>query len=160
MTETQKHQEKYGFIRDRISCGWFHIAGVLDDGTVEACGNNEAKQCEVDGWTDIVKVKCGPMRTVGLKKDGTVLSTKGDVFTGGRIPGEGIEKFNNVIDIACGLFHTVGLRNDGTVVACGFNDEGQCNVEGWSNVKSIYADHNHTIAICNDGTLLYCGGSD
>ena len=36
MTETQKHQERYAFLRDRISCGWFHVAGVLDDGTVKA----------------------------------------------------------------------------------------------------------------------------
>lgn len=160
MTETQKHQERYAFLRDRISCGWFHIAGVLDDGTVKACGNNEAQQCEVTDWTDIVKIKCGPLRTVGLRKDGTVLSTKGDVFTGDRIPGEGIEKFTDVVDIACGTFHTVGLRRDGTVIACGFNDDGQCNVEGWKNVKNIYAANNHTIALCNDGTLLYCGGRD
>ena len=160
MTETQKHQERYAFLRDRISCGWFHVAGVLGDGTVKALGNNEAQQCEVSDWTDIVKIKCGPLRTVGLRKDGTVLSTKGDVFTGGRIPGEGIEKFNDVIDIACGTFHTVGLRRDGTVVACGFNDEGQCNVQDWKNVKNVYAANNHTIALCNDGTLLYCGGRD
>lgn len=160
MTETQKHQERYAFLRDRISCGWFHIAGVLDDGTVKACGNNEAQQCEVADWTDIVKIKCGPLRTVGLRKDGTVLSTKGDVFTGGRIPGEGIEKFTDVIDIACGTFHTVGLRRDGTVIACGFNDDGQCNVDGWTNVKNIYAANNHTIALCNDGSLLYCGRCD
>ena len=160
MTETQRHQEKYSFIRDRIDCGWFHIAAILDDGTCIAHGNNEAKQCDISNWSDIVKIKCGPLRTVGLKKDGTVVSTKGDVFTGGRIPGEGIESFGDIMDIACGMFHTVGLKYDGTVMACGFNDDGQCNVENWQNVKNIYAAANHTIALCYDGSLLYCGGRD
>ena len=160
MTETQRHQEKFSFIRDRIDCGWFHLAAILDDGTCIAHGNNEAQQCDISHWNDIVKIQCGPLRTVGLRKDGTVLSTKGDVFTGGRIPGEGIEKFSDVIDIACGTFHTVGLRKDGTVIACGFNDDGQCNVESWQNVKKIYAASNHTIALCDDGSLLCCGGRD
>ncbi len=160
MTETQKHQEIYRFIADRISCGWEHVAAILDDGTVRAYGDNKAQQCNVSDWTDIVKVKCGPHRTVGLKKDGTVLSTKGDVFSNGQIPGADIEKLTNVVDIDCGLFHTVGLRADGTVVACGFNDNGQCDVEGWNNVQTIFAERNHTIALCRDGSLLYCGAND
>ena len=52
MTETQKHQEAYGFIRDRISCGWFHAAGVLDD--------DKAERYRIEGflarqWRKLVK---------------------------------------------------------------------------------------------------------
>ncbi|MBQ3489873.1 MAG: hypothetical protein IJA86_04720 [Clostridia bacterium] len=160
MTETQKHQARYGFVKEKISAGWFHVAGVLADGTVRALGDNGAQQCDVSDWTDIIKIKCGPLRTIGLRKDGTVLSTKGDIFEDGRFPGEGIEKFHDIVDIACGLFHNVGLKSDGTVLACGLNDDGQCNVENWTNVKNIYAAHKHTIAVCNDGSLLYCGAKD
>ncbi len=161
MTETQRHHGKYGFIRDRLHCGWYHVAGLLDDGTVKAYGGNNANQCEVSDWTDIVKIKCGSFHTLGLKKDGTALATKGEVFKDDkRIPGEGIEKFSDVVDIACGSFHNIGLRSDGTVVACGFNNEGQCNVENWKNIRNIYAALYHTIAICNDGSLVYCGKND
>lgn len=160
MTETQKHQKAYGFIRDRMSCGWEHVVAILEDGTVKAFGDNRAHQCDLDGWTDIVKIQCGPHRTVGLRKDGTVLSTKGDVFTDGRIPGADVDQFNDIIDIGTGLCHIVGLKYDGTVVACGFNDHGQCDVEGWKDVKQVFAVHNHTIGLCYDGSLLYCGANN
>ena len=154
MTQTQKHQQIYGFIRDRISCGWEHVAAVLDDGTVRAYGDNKAQQCNVSDWTDVVKVKCGPRLTVGLKKDGTVLATPDDTISNGS---EGVANFRDVIDIGCGISHVVGLKSDGTAVACGSNSFGQCNVQDWNNIKCIYAENTHTIALCHDGSLLFCG---
>ena len=53
-----------------------HIAGVKADGTVVAIGNNKSGQCNVETWTDIVAVTAGGCCTVGLKPDGTVVSTK------------------------------------------------------------------------------------
>lgn len=160
LTATQKHQEKYGFLKDKISCGLMHVACIQEDGTVIAVGNNAYTQCNVYIWRDIIKIKCDAARTVGLRKDGTVLSTydkfmheRGASWVGGT-------QFVDIVDIDCGLLHNVGLKRNGTVVAFGVNDCGQCDVAGWKNVKKIYAGMNHTIALCNDGSLLYCGESD
>ena len=35
------------------------------------------------------------------------------------------------MEIAASEEHTVGLKSDGTVVACGKNDDGQCDVSDW-----------------------------
>ena len=35
------------------------------------------------------------------------------------------------MEIAASEKHTVGLKFDGTVVACGKNDDGQCDVSDW-----------------------------
>ena len=35
------------------------------------------------------------------------------------------------MEIATSCAHTVGLKSDGTVVACGDNENGQCDVSGW-----------------------------
>ena len=47
MTITQEYQKKYAFVKDKISCGVFHIAAVLKDGTVVAYGDNSRNQCAV-----------------------------------------------------------------------------------------------------------------
>ena len=45
-----------------------HTVGLCADGTVVAVGDNSHNQCDVYGWTDIVKVAAGDWYTVGLKK--------------------------------------------------------------------------------------------
>lgn len=42
---------------------------------MKATGDNNDGQCNVRrGWTDIVAIACGLFHTVGLRKDGTVVS--------------------------------------------------------------------------------------
>ncbi|MEG1677087.1 MAG: RCC1 domain-containing protein, partial [Clostridia bacterium] len=36
-----------------VASGAFHTIGLRADGTVVAVGNNEVRQCNVSGWTDI-----------------------------------------------------------------------------------------------------------
>ena len=59
--------------------GW--VVGLKSDGTVIAYGDNDCSQCEVEDWTDIIGVYtgvCGVKCTVGLKADGTLVSTMSD----------------------------------------------------------------------------------
>ena len=38
-----------------------------------------------------------------------------------------------------GRSHTLGLRDDGTVLACGWNAQGQCDVQDWQDVVAVAA---------------------
>ena len=58
--------------------------------------------------------------------------------------------------ISAGLYHTVGVKTDGTVVACGDNDDGQCNVSVWRDMVAVAAGY-HTIGLRSDGTVVACG---
>ena len=59
----------------QLAGGDNHLVGLTPDGTVVASGNNSRGQCDVNGWTDIVKVSASGYLTVGLKSDGTILYT-------------------------------------------------------------------------------------
>jgi uncharacterized repeat protein (TIGR02543 family) len=81
---------------------------------VVAVGNNDSRQCDVGGWTDIIQVAAGTYHTVGVRSDGTMVAV-GD--TGSRQCDIG--NWTDIIRTAAGDVHTVGLKADGTVVAVG-----------------------------------------
>lgn len=78
----------------------------------------------------------GGAHTVGLRKDGTA------VTTGSNENGQcNVGQWTQIVAIAAGSRHTVGLRRDGTVVATGRNDSGECNVTRWKHLMipgSVY----------------------
>ena len=129
-----------------------------------------------------VIIACGDGHTVGLKADGTVVTTNSTNVSG----------WSNVVAIACGERHTVGLKADGTVVTtinstnvsgwsnivaidCGLryrvglkadgtcvvvgeeNGDGRCNVSGWRNVVAIACGYVHTVGLKADGTVVAVG---
>ena len=53
--------------------------------------------------------------------------------------------------------HTVGLKFDGTVVACGKNDDGQCDVSHWTDIVAVATTVLHMIGLRSDGTVVACG---
>ena len=59
--------------------------------------------------------------------------------------------------IAAGGLHTVGLRADRTVTAAGWNEDGQCGVNGWKDIVAIAAGHAHTAGLRADGTVIATG---
>ena len=65
-----------------------------------------------------------------------------------------------IVSIAAGQYHTVGIRGDGSVVACGMNNEGQCNVTNWTGIAAIAAGYRHTVGAKSDGTAIACGLND
>jgi tetratricopeptide (TPR) repeat protein len=59
--------------------------------------------------------------------------------------------------IAASDEHTVGLKFDGTVVACGKNDDGQCDVSEWTDIVAAATSYEHTVGLKSDGTVVACG---
>ena len=57
----------------------YQAIALMKDGTVASAYTpgaelaNTVGECNVSGWRDIVDIACGIGRTVGLKKDGTVV---------------------------------------------------------------------------------------
>ena len=62
--------------------------------------------------------------------------------------------------IAASDEHMVGLKFDGTVVACGKNDDGQCDVSHWTYIVAVATSYEHTVGLKSDGTVLACGKND
>ena len=157
-----EHEQKYGYLKNRLGGGFCHSVGVMYDGTVRACGGNGFGQCDVHCWSDVIAVACTGGATLGLRKDGTVLYT-------GRIPfnaedfsayGTHPARWTNVKAIAGCLHsadHAVGLLEDGKVVAFGCNEDGQCNVADWSDIIEISVQHALTAGVRKDGTVVVCG---
>ena len=59
--------------------------------------------------------------------------------------------------IAASDEHMVGLKFDGTVVACGKNDDGQCDVSEWTDIVAVATSYEHTVGLKSDGTVVACG---
>ncbi len=72
-----------------------------------------------------------------------------------------IYKINNTNykSISAGGYHTVGLKSNGTVIACGNNDNGQCDVSKWKDIVSVSAGNCHTVGLKKDGTVVACGNN-
>ena len=49
--------------------------GLKSDGTAVAAGDNYSGQCDIEDWTDISQVGAGRLITLGLRDDGTVITT-------------------------------------------------------------------------------------
>ena len=142
-------------VRDTISAGWGHTAGVKANGTVVAVGLNSKGQCRVETWTNTVAVCAGRYHTVGLRDDGTVV-----VAGSNELIQYDVNNWNNIVAIGAGDSHTVGLKTDGTVVAVGRNYYDQCSVDGWTDIVAICAGANHTVGLTVDGTVVAVGSNE
>ena len=89
----------------------------------------------------------GSYQTVGLKSDGTVVTTDGSNLSG----------WSDIVAIACGERFTVGLKSDGTCVAVGRNNYRQCNVGGWRNIVAVACGKWHAVGLKSDGTVVAVG---
>ena len=132
----QRSMDLWGRIvnRETLSAGVFHTVAVKTDGTAMAVGDNNAGQCDVSDWNDMIAVSAGGSHTVGLKADGTVVAVGDNQFNQCDV-----EDWRDIVAISARSSHTVGLKADGTVVATGQNNCDQCNVSGWKDIVSISA---------------------
>ncbi len=153
-----------------VSAGSNHTIGLKADGTLVATeykGDMEYYygECDVNAWTDIVSISTNPESfsplTVGVKKDGTVVSC-GD-HMGNQ---SDIKSWTDIKSVAVGQHYSVGLKNDGTVVATGivesdyYEDYGQCNVDDWTNIIAVSVSEDHTVGLKKDGTLVAVGNNE
>lgn len=119
---------------------------------------------DVLAWRDIVSISAGTYHALGLKVDGTVVSTGFlkpdkiiDIVTSYVGPDRGqtnVSNWENITAVAAGTYHSVGLRSNGTVVAVGDNSCGQCEVSDWRDIIQIAAGQNHTVGLKKDGTVV------
>ena len=135
-----------------ISTGNDYTIGVLDEGVVEAVGDNSNGQCNVSGWTGIKAISTKGSNTVGLKVDGTVVAAGQNYYNRNKI-----YDWTGISAVSAGGLHTVGLRNDGTVVAVGDNAYGQCNVSAWTDIIAVSSGFYHTAGLKEDGTVVAVG---
>lgn len=78
------------------------------DGTVVAVGDNGNGECNVSSWKNITAISAGSWITVGLKKDGTVISTR-------NIPE--LSKWKNIIKVVTDGDFVVGFNDKGEMLA-------------------------------------------
>lgn len=57
-----------------VYAGKFYTGAITSGGSAAVVGDNDYGQCDVGDWTDLKALALGHTHTVGLKKDGTILS--------------------------------------------------------------------------------------
>lgn len=131
-----------------------HFVALQANGKVTAMGSNDAGQCEVSDWKDIVSVSAGANHTVGLKSDGTV------VAVGSNGNGQcDVSRWKNIVAVRAGFTHTVGLKADGTVVVAAKSGASYAKVTGWKDIVAISAGDGYTVGLKSDGTVVAVGTS-
>ena len=139
--------------------GLCHYLGDLDDGSVgiitckDKSYERQRRTCErAKRWSDIVAIDANSDYILGLKSDGTVITTSEDY--GKR----DVRKWEDIIAISAGRYHCVGLKKDGTVVSTKVwdkkNDDGQTKVGGWKDIISVYAYGEITVGLKSDGKVV------
>lgn len=148
--------------REIFSCCSSKHAYVQADGTV-ATKHNWAYSSAGDtsGFRDIRSVVCTEEGFVGLKYDGTCVSTVPDSDSKSNL--RDVRQWHGVVALAAGAYHVVGLRKDGTCLATtfkregSFQDRGQGYVGSWTDVVEIACGRDCTLGLRKDGTVLYAG---
>ena len=124
----------------------------LDDVTTSNIQNSTGNKSTIE--TDMM-IAVGDGYTLGLKTDGTVIST-GLSLSGA----DQVSDWSNITMIACGNNHSVGLKSDGTVVAVGSSGSGECDVEEWKDIKMIVTGQDFTIGLKKNGTVVATGSNE
>lgn len=110
-----------------IAAGDFFTVGLKSDGTVVVAKNDSESQSSVANLKDIVAIDAtvGVKSIIGLKKDGTVVSSNGTLLG---------EKWTDIVDIDKSFEVTIGLKKDGTLV---IKSEGPSSVKvsDWKDIK-------------------------
>lgn len=150
-------------IVDIASGGDGSLFGLKSDGTIVAqlsISNIEGYADGFENWTNIIDLAVGYDYLVGLKADGTVVTTgfrkscdnyDGELNVGG---------WTDIVEIAVGSRVTLGLKADGTVVAVGSNY--YYTVGGaskWTDIVDITAFRGPVAGLRADGTVVIAGAS-
>ena len=139
----------------QVAIGADHVAVLRSDGTVAAVGSNDQGQCDVSGWSRIVKIWACENVTLGLTDSGELLCSAG-TLTGWR----------NVVDVDVAPITTMdmvvvaGLKADGTAVSIGVNSRGIvpmnkeiCNVTSWKDIAQVLV-YEGIYGLKTDGTVV------
>ncbi len=138
------------------SVGNEYTVGLKADGTLIAAGTDMGRLGRVNEWTDIKEVSAGGIHIVGLRNDGTVVTTSDAKELCD------VSEWRDITAVAAGYCHTVGLRKDGTVAAVcwkRFKEDGQCGTESWRQIIAVDAGARHTVGLRANGTVVAAGNN-
>lgn len=136
-----------------VACAGDTNYGLLADGTVVACGDNEYGQCDVDDWKDIVSIATRRSTVYGIRRDGRVYA-RGENDCGQC----DVDSWRDIIDIAPGYDNVFGLKSDGSVVYTGEKNARFESVYTWTDVVSVAHSFFSVAGLKSDGTVVVCGG--
>ncbi len=151
----------------RIAAHLSFIEAFIEDENQRKLESMEKEEAEKQKALSEIRERLKPLQsmisggshTVGLRSDGTVVTTK---YTGEQKWYRGqcdVSGWSDIVAISAGSGHTVGLRSDGTVIATNYTgfylfNVGQCDVSDWSDVVAISAGSDHTVGLKADGTVV------
>lgn len=143
-------------VRESIAACHNVTIGLKEDGTVINAGSlivnaSENSVIDTSTWENIIAISAGNFHVMGLKSDGTVVTT--------GVCYDDFSDWKNIVSISAGHNHTVGLKSDGTVVAVGNNSTGQCDISTWTDIVAISAGTFHTVGLKTDGTVVAVGSN-
>ena len=135
-----------------ISIGSFHTIALTENGNVIAKGDNENGQCNVQDWKNIISISANKDHSIGLKYDGTVVSTGYD-SDAHKI--SLVNEWENVVAISSGYWETVGLKNDGTIIST--DKKTNSSAKNWNDIIAISVGTHHVVALRADGSVVATG---
>ena len=159
--------------------GMFNYGSFISDNEpkkavlkIEDADGDEKVICEIAvtdsagfGWDTIVNSKtelkasivASTRMTVGVKRDGTVDASGGDVHTSGQWAVEGI---SGVTSVALGYTHTLLLTESLNVIAVGDDNYSETMVSSWHDVKAVAAGTYCSYGLKTDGSVVAVGLND
>ncbi len=150
-----------------LAVGSAHTVALCRDGRVVAVGNRTREQgrsprgvahrpranpCATDEWRGVVAIAAGEDVTLGICRDGRVLSVGSSHF--GQCNTDG---WRDTVAVSTSGRHTVALFSDGHVEAIGLNERGECRTAAWSRMLQVIALPSLTLGLCADGRVLAAG---
>ncbi|MBR3803225.1 MAG: TIR domain-containing protein [Clostridia bacterium] len=114
----------------------------------------DAREKSFELWDKIAvreTIATSDYHTVGLKSDGTVVTT---IDSYDREDRDKVGDWTDIIAVAAGANYTVGLKSDGTVVT---TPKGDKDMSKWTDIVAISAGSNHTVGLKSDGTVVAVG---
>ncbi len=138
-----------------VANSWENLLMCLPDGSVQAFGNNDSGQCNVEDWENVVRVECIGSGSIGVRKDGTIL------FAGAEHLGQNLELWTDVVDVQAVNFGIAGLTKDGTIListSYGVLNEEQAalaeTLQEWNDIKAITSRFSFVFGLKQDGTVI------
>lgn len=166
-----------------------HGVILLSNGTVQAAGENLNHECDVSQWNNITAIAADDGYTIGIHKDGTVVTAGWDMNVSkwqnivrvalsencalglkadGTVVHEEVShngfddicSWEKITDIACRELHCVGLQSDGHVVVDGMDIIDRREVRSWDQIIAVSAGYQHTVGLRSNGTVVAAGSND
>lgn len=135
-----------------IAAGPNQTLAVNSDGTVRGVGLNEMGCLNVQDWTDIVALTSLRNVTMGLKSNGTVVTT----LARNRSEIEALRDVVSIADVSGLNSFSAALHSDGTVTV--IDSRGSQKLD-WTNIVQICAGRSYLVGVRADGTVSTVGSN-